>query len=62
MDVEIGGFFGLILLIANIWAIINIVQSGSSTGAKVLWVVLILIVPLLGFIIWLIMGPRSVKT
>lgn len=62
MDVEIGGFFGLILLIANIWAIINIVQSRSSTGAKVLWVVLILIVPLLGFIIWLIMGPRSVKT
>jgi len=62
VDVEIGGFFGLILLIANIWAIINIVQSRSSTGAKVLWVVLILIVPLLGFIIWLIMGPRSVKT
>ena len=62
MDVEIGGFFGLILLIANIWAIINIVQSRSSTGAKVLWVVLILILPLLGFIIWLIMGPRSVKT
>jgi hypothetical protein len=62
VDVEIGGFFGLILLIANIWAIINIVQSRSSTGAKVLWVVLILILPLLGFIIWLIMGPRSVKT
>lgn len=61
MEVQVTGFLGLLLLIADIWAIVNIVQSGASTGAKVLWIVLILILPLLGLIIWLFFGPRSSK-
>jgi len=59
MGIEIGGLFGLLLLIANIWAIVKTVQSGASTGAKVLWIVLILILPLLGFLIWLLFGPKG---
>jgi hypothetical protein len=59
MGIEIGGLFGLILLVANIWAIVKTVQSGASTGAKVLWIVLILILPLLGFLIWLLFGPKG---
>jgi len=59
MSVEVGGVFGLLILIANVWAIINIVQSGASTGAKVLWSVLILLLPLLGLIIWFFAGPRG---
>ena len=61
MEVQVTGFLGLLLLIADIWAIVNIVQSRASTGAKVLWIVLILILPLLGLIIWLFFGPRSAK-
>lgn len=61
MGIEVGGIFGLLLLIADIWAIINVVQSGASTGAKVLWVVLILLLPLLGLIIWLLFGPRQAR-
>ena len=53
------GLFGLIILAADIWAILNVVGSDSSTGAKVLWILLILILPLLGLIIWLLAGPRS---
>jgi len=59
MGIEIGGLFGLLLLIANIWAIVKTVQSGASTGAKVLWIVLILILPLFGFLIWLLFGPKG---
>lgn len=59
MGIEIGGLFGLLLLIANIWAIVKTVQSGASTGAKVIWIVLILILPLLGFLIWLLFGPKG---
>lgn len=55
----IGELFGLIVLIADIWAIVNVLQSRSSTGAKVLWVVGILIFPLLGFLVWLFAGPRG---
>jgi succinate dehydrogenase/fumarate reductase cytochrome b subunit len=56
------GFIGIILLILDVWAIINVVNSGSTTGKKVLWTVLIILLPLLGFIIWLIAGPRSPKS
>ena len=56
---EYAGFGGFIVLILNIWAIISIIGSSSSTGSKVLWTVLVLVLPILGFIIWLIAGPRS---
>ena len=59
MGMEVGGIFGLILLVADIWAIVKTVQSNASTGAKVLWIVLILILPLLGLILWLIAGPKG---
>lgn len=57
--VEIYGIGGFIVLALNIWAIVSIVGSNASTGGKVLWTLLILILPILGFIIWLIAGPRS---
>jgi hypothetical protein len=59
MGIEVGGLFGLLLLIADIWAIVKTVQSGAATGAKVFWIILILILPLLGFILWLIFGPKG---
>lgn len=59
MEVQVGGFFGLLILIADIWAIVRTVQSNASTGAKVFWIVLILLLPVLGLIIWLIFGPRG---
>ena len=59
MGIEVGGLFGLLLLIADIWAIVKTVQSGASTGAKVLWIVVILLLPLLGLILWLIFGPKG---
>lgn len=62
MDIEIGGLFGLVILAADIWAIINIFQSGASTGGKVVWILVILILPLVGLIIWLIFGPRGRTT
>lgn len=59
MGIEVGGLLGLIILIADIWAIINIIGSGASTGSKVIWVLVVLILPVIGLIIWLVAGPRS---
>ena len=50
---------GIVLLALNIWAIVNVVQSTASTLAKVLCGLFILIAPVLGFIVWLIAGPRG---
>jgi succinate dehydrogenase/fumarate reductase cytochrome b subunit len=54
-----GGLGGLIVLIADVWAIVNIFQSGASTADKVLWTVLVIVLPILGFILWFFLGPRA---
>ena len=59
MGIEVGGLLGLLILIADIWAIVNVFQSRAGTGAKVIWIVLILVLPVLGLIIWFIAGPRG---
>ncbi len=53
------GIIGLIILIADIWAIINVFGSGASTGSKIIWTILILVLPVIGLIIWFFAGPRS---
>ncbi len=53
------GLWGIVLLVADVWAIVNIFQSSASTERKVLWTVLVVLLPLVGFIAWLIAGPRT---
>ena len=55
----VSGLGGLIILALDIWAIVSVLGSRAGTGSKVLWTLAILILPLLGFIAWLIAGPRS---
>ena len=59
MDIEVGGFLGFIVLVLDIWAIIRIIKSGASTGSQVLWVLLILLLPVVGLIIWWFAGPKG---
>ncbi|MCB1800166.1 MAG: PLDc N-terminal domain-containing protein [Gammaproteobacteria bacterium] len=61
MGIEVGGLLGLIILALDIWAIIKIFDSGASTGSKVLWIILILLLPVLGLILWWLLGPRGGK-
>ncbi|NVK35126.1 MAG: PLDc_N domain-containing protein [Rhodobacteraceae bacterium] len=53
------GIIGLLILVLDIYAIIKVLGSGSSTGAKILWVLGILVFPVIGFVVWLIAGPRG---
>jgi len=59
MHVQVNGLVGLLILAADIWAIVSIVQSSASTGKKVLWILLVLILPILGLILWFFLGPRG---
>ena len=56
-----GGLGSLIVLIADVWAIVNIFQSSADTGRKVLWTVLVILLPVLGFILWYFLGPKTGK-
>ena len=59
MNLEVNGVLGLLLLLADVWAIVNVLQSGASTGKKFIWTVVILLLPLLGLVIWFFVGPRA---
>jgi hypothetical protein len=56
---EIGGLFGLLVMAGDIWAIINIIQSNGTNGSKVMWILLVVLLPILGLIIWFLAGPRN---
>lgn len=58
MGIEVGGLFGLIILVLDVYAIVKVIGSTAGTGTKVLWVVLILLLPVLGVILWFLFGPK----
>ena len=58
MNVEVGGILGFILLVCVIYAIVKTAQSSASTGTKVIWIVVLLLLPFLGFILWFLFGPK----
>lgn len=52
------GIIGLIILIFDIIAIIKVFGSSASIGSKILWTLLILVLPLIGLIAWWFFGPK----
>ena len=56
------GILGLLILIGDVWAIINILQSSASNQKKLVWTVIVVLLPLLGLILWFFLGPRDRKS
>ncbi len=59
MNMQLNGLWGLLILAADIWAIVNIFQSAETNGKKVLWTLLVLVLPVLGVLLWFFLGPRG---
>jgi hypothetical protein len=55
------GLIGILILAGDIWAIINILQSSVSNEKKLLWIIVVLLLPVLGLILWYFLGPRDGK-
>ena len=51
------GIGALLILIADIYAIVMIFQSSAKDIEKLLWLLLVLILPLIGVIAWYLAGP-----
>ena len=52
------GIVGILVLIADIYAILKIAESPASTGKKALWIALVLLLPIVGVVIWYLLGPK----
>ena len=60
MEIGIGGgLLGFIIFVLDIYAIVKILGSSASTVMKVVWVVVVALLPVVGLIIWFIAGPKS---
>jgi membrane protein DedA with SNARE-associated domain len=54
----LGSLLSILILVADVYAIIQIVQTNETTGSKALWIVLILVLPVIGLAIWWFAGPK----
>ena len=53
------GIVGLIILALDIWALLGVWGSGASVGAKVIWTIVILVLPVIGLLLWFLFGPKG---
>ncbi len=58
MGLEVG-ILGLLWLIIVVWAIVKTAQSPAGMVPKVLWILILLFFPVIGFIFWLFLGPKG---
>lgn len=54
-----GGLLGLVILVLDIIAILDCVKSSLETGKKALWIILILVLPVLGLILYFLLGKKK---
>jgi hypothetical protein len=54
---DLTGIGGLIILIADIYAIVMILQSSAKSIEKLIWSLVVLLLPLIGLIVWYFAGP-----
>jgi hypothetical protein len=59
MGFDYNGIVGLIVLALDIWAIVTIIQGGGPTDRKVLWILVILLLPVVGLVLWLLLSRRA---
>lgn len=54
------GLIGLIILVLDIIAIVEVAKSKADMGKKVLWIILILVLPIVGLILYYLLGRKSI--
>lgn len=54
------GIIGLVVLVLDIIAILDIIKSGLEPVMKLVWVLIVLALPLIGMILWFVLGSKKV--
>lgn len=49
----------LIILILDILAIIEVLKSSMDTGKKILWIIIILLLPVVGLVLYFFIGRKK---
>lgn len=59
LNMQLNAILGFLILVGDVWAVISIFQSAASNEKKALWIVLVVLLPLVGLILWFFLGPRG---
>ncbi len=51
--------FGIVIFALDVWAIASIINTNESTGTKLIWILLVALLPVIGLIIWWFAGPKA---
>lgn len=54
-----GYLFAIIVFVLDVWAIASVINTNESTGTKIMWIALIAVLPVIGFLIWYFAGPKA---
>ena len=54
-----GALIGVIVLILDIIALADVLKSGMDTGNKALWIALIIILPVIGMVLYFLIGKKT---
>lgn len=57
-SVSMGGIVGLIVLVLDIIAIVDVLKSSLDATMKLLWVILILVLPVIGMVLYFLIGKK----
>jgi hypothetical protein len=55
------GIVGLIILVLDIVAIVHILQTGMDLVKKLLWILVVLVLPVIGMVLWFAIGDSKTK-
>ena len=53
------GLLGLIWLVILVWAIIKTAQARVGVFVRFIWIVVLILFPLVGFLFWIFLGPKG---
>jgi|GEM_PF-272226 uncharacterized membrane protein YhaH (DUF805 family) len=58
-EVIMGALIGIVVLVLDIVAIVDAVKSSMDTGKKALWILLVLILPVIGMVLYFLIGKKK---
>lgn len=53
------GLLGIVILVLDVIAIVDCVKGSLEKGKKVLWIVLIILLPLIGMVLYFLIGRKK---
>jgi hypothetical protein len=54
-----GGLISLIVLVLDIIAIVDLIKGTKDTTQKVVWAILIVVLPVLGMVLYFLIGRKK---